>query len=84
MTRKEMLQCETCGSYIDPETGETLPPTGGNAKKITDMSDQIETLQSNLDTALKANEELLEKLKGKSGGSEQEPETRKSIIDDIL
>lgn len=79
MSRQELLKCETCGSYIDPETGETLPPLGGNAKKITQMTETIVQLEKEV-AELKASYKLLQE-KGESGDG---TEKGQSIIDDIL
>ncbi len=80
MAKKEMLKCETCGSYIDIETGETFPPSGGNANKIIDMQ---KTNRMNAELIEQANTKIdILKEKLEKTGNGQEP--KKSTVDEIL
>ena len=78
MGKVEMLKCETCGSHINIETGETFPPVGSNASKITEMSNTIRDLTDRLSKMNKLYDDLKEKAGNGNDG------TGKATVDDII
>ncbi len=78
MSEQNRLKCDVCGSYIDPETGETTPATDGNAKIITEMKEKIKKLEAAADKT-----EAPKKIEEK-GETDDGKEKKHYIIDDIL
>lgn len=78
--KKEMLKCETCGSLIDPETGETHYQKGSNSETYNHMKQTIADLQHAADRLKIENDELKAQMKGEftTDGTDSDSDDGKS------
>ena len=79
MGKREGFECHTCGSLIDPETGDTYFKPGSNAEKYSQMKAKNEKLRNELNRLSDENDRLKGEKKGNGKERKESADAKEAL-----